>query len=73
MAEYEFTIVIEKDEDGQYIAICPALQGCATAGETREEAIEMVKDAIKLNILARLDAGEPILEELESQKVTVVV
>ncbi|MFQ5432629.1 MAG: type II toxin-antitoxin system HicB family antitoxin [Nitrospinota bacterium] len=34
--EYEFTVVIEKDEDGQFIAICPALPGCATAGDTRE-------------------------------------
>lgn len=73
MKEYEFTVVIEKDEDGKYIAICPALQGCYTAGETREEAIEMIKDAIKLNILARRDEGEPIIEELGSQKVTVVV
>ena len=73
MTEYKFTVVIEKDEDGKFIAICPALQGCATAGDTREEAIEMIKDAIKLNILARQDEGEPIMEELESQKVTVVV
>ena len=71
--EYEFTVVIEKDEDGRYLAICPALQGCYTEGETREEAIEMIKDAIKLNILARQDEGEPVIEEIESQKVTVVV
>ena len=38
MKEYEFTIVIERDEDGRFLAICPALQGCYTEGETEEEA-----------------------------------
>jgi predicted RNase H-like HicB family nuclease len=38
MTEYEFTVVIDQDEDGRFVAICPALQGCYTEGETEEEA-----------------------------------
>jgi predicted RNase H-like HicB family nuclease len=38
MEYYEFTVVVERDEDGRYVAICPALQGCYTEGETEEEA-----------------------------------
>ena len=53
MTEYEFTVVIEKDEDGRFVAICPALQGCYTEGETEAEASELVKDAIRL--VSRID------------------
>jgi predicted RNase H-like HicB family nuclease len=51
--DYEFTVVLERDEDGAYIAIVPALQGCHSVGETEEEALDLVKDAIRLHIEAR--------------------
>lgn len=57
--KYRFTVVIEKDENG-YFAYCPQLQGCYTQGETFEELIENLKDAIKLHVEDRLAAGEPI-------------
>lgn len=47
MRTYTFPVVIEKDEDGFFVE-CPAIQGCATQGDTYEEAIENIKDAIKL-------------------------
>lgn len=50
MKEYEFTIVIERDEDGRYLAICPALQGCYLEGETEEEARDLIVDAVRLHI-----------------------
>ena len=43
---YKFPIVIEKDEDGFFVK-CPALQGCATQGDTYEEAVENIKEAIQ--------------------------
>ena len=60
MAKYRFTVVIERDEDGVYIASCPALQGCYSQGDTYEEALENLKDAIRLHIQARLEVGDPI-------------
>ncbi len=54
MKEYEFTVVIERDEDGRYLALCPALQGCYTEGETEEEACALIADAIKLHVEDRL-------------------
>ncbi len=42
-------VVIEKDRDG-YFAYCPALQGCYTQGDTYEEALKNIKDAIRLHI-----------------------
>jgi predicted RNase H-like HicB family nuclease len=45
-----FKVVIEQDEDGRFLAICPALPGCYTEGETEAEARELIHDAIKLHI-----------------------
>jgi len=39
MSTYKYRIVIEQDEDGIYIATCPALQGCHSQGDTVDEAI----------------------------------
>lgn len=47
-AKKQFKIVIERDEDGYYIASVPALPGCHTQGKTFKELMANVKDAIKL-------------------------
>ena len=60
MPDYKFTVVIERDEDGMYVASVPLLQGCYTQGGTYEEAMENIKDAIKLHIEARREAGEVV-------------
>lgn len=66
-------MVIERDEDGRYLAICPALQGCYTEGETEDEARELIADAIRLRLEDRLTSGEPIYEEVSATKVRVAV
>jgi len=73
MKPYEFTVVIEKDEDGRYIAICPALQGCYTEGETEEEAKELIEDAIRLHLESRIKNNEPIYKEISSTKIRIAV
>ena len=59
MAVYKFSVVVEKDIDG-YFAFCPELQGCYTQGETYEEALENIKDAIRLHIEDINESGEEI-------------
>ena len=49
-ATYQFSVVIEKEKDGFFVADCPALQGCHTQGRTLEQAISNIRDAIKLNL-----------------------
>ena len=71
MARYQFTVVIERDEDGVYIATCPALQGCYTQGDTYEEAMANLQDAIKLHIEARRELGEPVPFEVAVEQVVV--
>jgi len=71
MKDYAFTVVIERDEDGRFVAVCPALPGCFTEGETLEEAKLNIADAIKLNLEDRLAAGEAIGEEVDVVRITV--
>jgi len=59
MSIYRFSVVIEKDSDG-YFASCPELQGCYTQGDTYEEVLENIKDAMRLHIEDRIDSGEDI-------------
>jgi len=56
---YRFSVVIEKDKDG-YFAFTPELQGCYSQGDTYEEVIENIKDAIVLHVEDRLDSGEEV-------------
>lgn len=71
MTQYKFTVVIERDEDGMYVASVPALQGCYTQGTTYEEALENVKDAIRLHLEARKELGEPVPIEVAIDQVQV--
>ena len=45
----QFPIIIEKDENG-YFATCPSLKGCSTQGDSYEDALNNIKDAIKLYV-----------------------
>ena len=40
-------VVIEQDEDGFFVASCPALKGCWSQGETEEEAMANIREAIE--------------------------
>ncbi|MBI5217582.1 MAG: type II toxin-antitoxin system HicB family antitoxin [Bacteroidia bacterium] len=70
---YNFTVVIELDETGKYLAICPALQGCYTEGDTIEEALALIKDAIRMHIEDRIENGKPIYTEIKTQRLRVTV
>ncbi|GBE20596.1 MAG TPA: type II toxin-antitoxin system HicB family antitoxin [Candidatus Pacearchaeota archaeon] len=44
----EFNVVIEKDEDGMYVASVPEIHGCHTQGKTIQEVLERIKEAIEV-------------------------
>lgn len=48
-----YRVIVEQDEDGVFVASVPSLQGCYTEGDTFEDALENIKDAIKLHLDAR--------------------
>ncbi|MBI4699575.1 MAG: type II toxin-antitoxin system HicB family antitoxin [Deltaproteobacteria bacterium] len=57
-----FTVVIEQDEDGVYVAHVPALPGCHTQGRTLAELDERIREAIALCLEVARERGEPIAE-----------
>ncbi len=45
----KYPVIVEPDEEaGGFVAYCPTLKGCVSQGETEEEALENIKDAIAL-------------------------
>jgi predicted RNase H-like HicB family nuclease len=41
-------IVVERGEDGYFVAHCPSLKSCWTQGKTREEALKNIREAVDL-------------------------
>ena len=74
MKNYRFSVVIEHDEKG-YFAFCPDLQGCYTQGESYEEVLENIKDAIRLHVEDRLKSGEevPLVDSISLTSLEVAV
>ena len=64
---------IARGQDGRYIAVCAALQGCYTEADTEEEARTQIRDAIRLHLEDRLERGEPVYEEVGATTVRVAV
>ena len=57
----EFTVIIERDEDGWLVGSVPALRGCHTQAENMEELIENIKEAIMLCLEVEEEEGiEPL-------------
>ena len=71
-----FIVYLEPAEEGGYIASVPALPGCVTQGETREEALAMAQDAIVGYVASLKKHGEPLpygIDKAEVQTVTIEV
>ncbi|MGH8545259.1 MAG: type II toxin-antitoxin system HicB family antitoxin [Gammaproteobacteria bacterium] len=67
-----FLVYLEPPEEGGYIVSAPALPGCVTQGETREEALAMVQDAIRGYILSLSKHGESLPSGHEAGEFEVV-
>ncbi|MCO6438679.1 MAG: type II toxin-antitoxin system HicB family antitoxin [Phycisphaerae bacterium] len=55
-----YRVIIEQDEDGQFVAECPTLPGCVSQGATRDEALANIKDAMNGYLESLRKHGEPI-------------
>ena len=62
MASWErrYKVIIEKDEDGVYIATAPALPGVVEQGDTMDGAFENMGDAIRFTLDSMAEEGEEI-------------
>lgn len=68
----KYTAVFEPAEEGGYVVTVPALPGCITEGDTFEEAVAMVKDAIEGYLSVLKEEGQKVPTETEDVIVTKV-
>ena len=53
-------VTVFEDEEGWYVAECPAIPGCMTQGRTLDEALDNVREAIDLCLEVRWEQGLPL-------------
>jgi len=63
MKTFNYTIIFEKEDDGGYHVFCPALKGCHTQGDTYDEALTNIQDAMKLYLESMIENHDPVPEE----------
>ena len=68
--EYEYEVMLMPEQDGGYSVTVPALPGCVSQGETRAEALAMIREAIELYLESLEAHGDPI-PAIEIERVTV--
>ncbi|MEH1874330.1 type II toxin-antitoxin system HicB family antitoxin [Nostoc sp.] len=66
----KFNVILDRDEDGVWIVECPSIPGCVSQGQTREEALESIKDAIAGCLQVRAELGLPLTVETHQVEVT---
>ena len=57
-------IVLEPSDEGGYTVHVPALPGCISEGESRDEAVVNIREAIELHVEGMIEDGDPIPEAL---------
>jgi predicted RNase H-like HicB family nuclease len=60
---YNYTILLEKEADGGYHAFCPILKGCHSQGDTFEEAVQNITEALELYLESLIADNQPIPKE----------
>ena len=64
-------VTIDRDEDGIWIVECPAIPGCVSQGDTKEEALANIREAIALCLEVRAEQGLPL--SIKTQQVEVAL
>ena len=67
----KFSVTLDRDEDGVWIAECPSIPGCVSQGDTREEALANVQEAIALCLEVRAERGLPLTVETKQVEVAI--
>jgi len=67
----QFIITVDRDEDGAWITECPSIPGCVSQGQTKEEAIANIQEAIQLCLEVRTEKGLPLTIETRQLDIAV--
>ena len=63
---HNFTVIIEKDEDGYFVGYVPSIRGCHTQGRTLDDLMKNIKEAIELYLEELKESGGIIPEETKT-------
>jgi len=66
----KFLVTIDRDEDGAWVVICPAIPGCVSQGTTKDQALANVREAIQACLEVRAERGMPLTVETQQVEVT---
>ncbi|MDY7011677.1 MAG: type II toxin-antitoxin system HicB family antitoxin [Planctomycetota bacterium] len=64
-------VTLERDETGMVVAECPSIPGCVSQGETEEDALTNIREAIGACLEARAEAGMPLTVAIREVEVAV--
>ena len=67
----KYRVYLEPDEDGVFVATCPALPGCVSQGQTRLEATENIREAIEGYLISLRKHGDPLPPSIIEEVVEV--
>ena len=70
MKTYVFRVEVE-DEDGRWVAEIPSLPGCATEGDSKEEALEALREAAQAYLDVMSEHGDPLPEKVQEEVMVI--
>jgi predicted RNase H-like HicB family nuclease len=66
----KFLVTIDRDEDGIWVVECPSIPGCVSQGQTKDETLANIQEAISLCLEVRAEMGLPLT--IETRQLEVV-
>ncbi len=66
-----FSVTVDRDEDGVWVVRCPSIPGCVSQGRTKKEALKNIKRAIRVCLEVRAERGLALTVETGQVEVTV--
>ena len=67
----KFVVTVDRDEDGVFVAECPAIPGCVSQGATEKEALKNVEEAIRECLEVRAEKGMPLTVAVHQVEISV--
>jgi len=73
MKTVDYKVLLEPAPEGGYVVYCPSLPGCYSQGDTVEEALSNIKEAIQLCLEDMREAGEELQDPSDSLIGSIVI
>ena len=73
MKQHTYRVLLNKEPDGGYTALVPTLPGCISYGETLDEAIVNVREAVELYLESLREHNEPVPSEENTLEYSISV